>query len=262
MSAHMAFEHGYSEVNGLKMYYERHGENGDYLILIHGGGSTIGTSFGKILPLLAENHKIVAVELQAHGHTHDRDAPESFEQDADDVAALLHNLHINKASIFGFSNGGNTALQIAIRHPQIVNKLILASTFYTKDGLPPGFFDGMKHATLNVMPEVLRKAFLEINPDKIKLITMFNKDRERMLCFEDWNDDMLRSIKAPVLIVQGDKDVIMPEHAVKMSRLIPHSRLMILPAEHGAYIGAAESPAAGEGIIALTTIVIDHFLKE
>ena len=91
------FKSGYSDVNGLKMYYETHGNKGDFLVLIHGGGSTIGTTFGKILPMLAKDHKVIAVELQAHGHTNDRNSPESFEQDADDVAVLLHNLHISKA---------------------------------------------------------------------------------------------------------------------------------------------------------------------
>lgn len=262
MSDNIAVKSGYSQVNGIRMYYELHGTDGDHLVLIHGGGSTIKTSFAKILPLLAKSHQVVAVELQAHGHTEDRESPESFEQDADDVAALLHNLHIGQASFLGFSNGGNTAMQIAIRHPQVVKKLILASSFYKRKGLPPGFFEGMKQATLDVMPEVLRRAFLDINPDSAKLLTMFNKDRERMLNFNDWSDDMLRTIKSPTLIIQGDKDVILPEHAVKMARLIPSSRLMILPAEHGAYIGAAESPAAGDGIIALTATVINNFLRD
>lgn len=254
------FQSGYGQVNGLRMYYERHGDKGDELVLIHGGGSTIETSFGKILPLLAKTHRVIAVELQGHGHTDDRDAPESFEQDADDVAALLGQLHIAKASFLGFSNGGNTAIQLAIRHPELIGKLILASTFYQREGLPPGFFDGMQKATLNDMPEALRRAFLKINPDSSKLMSMFNKDRQRMLHFKDWTDEMLQSIKKPTLIIQGDQDVILPEHAAKMSGLIAGSRLMILPCAHGAYLGAAESPAAGDGIIALTTQVIDDFL--
>ena len=92
---------GYAHVNGLKMYYEIHG-NGTPLVLIHGGGSTIQTSFSKILPLLAQHFKVIALELQAHGHTSDRDSAESFEQDAKDVAALLSYLKINKAHFFGF----------------------------------------------------------------------------------------------------------------------------------------------------------------
>jgi pimeloyl-ACP methyl ester carboxylesterase len=261
MADSISFKSGYSDVNGLKMYYEIHGNKGNNLVLIHGGGSTIGTSFGKVLPALAKNFTVIAVELQGHGHTNDRDAPESFEQDADDVVTLLNNLHIPKASFFGFSNGGNTSIQIAVRHPEIVNKLILASTFYKREGLPPGFFDGMKQATLQDMPQVLRDAFLQINPDSSKLISMFNKDRERMLNFTDWKDEMLRSMKAPALIICGDRDVILPEHTVAMSKLIPDSRLMILPAEHGSYIGAAESPQAGDNVIELTAGIITDFLN-
>lgn len=262
MIDNIGFTNGYSNVNGLKMYYEIHGKKGDYLVFIHGGGSTINTSFGKILPMLAENYKIVAMELQAHGHTSDRDVPESFRQDADDVAVLLHNLHISKASILGFSNGGNTAIQIAVRHPEIVNKLILASTFYKRDGLVPGFFEGMNKASLKDMPQPLKDAFLKINPDSSKLLNMFNKDRERMLHFTDWEDAKIGSIKAPALIINGDRDVVLPEHAVAMSKLIPNSRLLILPSSHGSYIGAAESPKIDSTIIGMTVNIIKDFLNK
>jgi pimeloyl-ACP methyl ester carboxylesterase len=254
------YKEGYSEVNGLRMYYEIHGQ-GSPLVFIHGGGSTIGTSFGEILPLFAETHQVIAVELQAHGHTSDRNAPETFEQDADDVALLLQNLQIPHASFLGYSNGGNTAMQVAVRHPLAVDKLVLTSTFYQRDGLPPGFFEGMKQATLDDMPEVLKKAFLDINPDPSHLLAMFDKDRGRMLNFEDWKDELLRGIRVPTLIINGDRDVVSPEHMVKMSKIIPDCRLLILPAAHGAYMGVAESPAVANQIIRLTVEVIKDFLK-
>ena len=127
----------YSSVNGIKMYYEIHGA-GTPLVLIHGGGSTINTSFGRILPLLAKTHKVIAVELQAHGHTSDRNAPESFEQDANDIATLLKQLNIDRADIFGFSNGGHDCIELGIRHPECVRRLIIASAFYKRDGAPAG----------------------------------------------------------------------------------------------------------------------------
>ena len=253
---------GYSDVNGIKMYFELHGNKGDYLVLIHGGGSTLETTFSKLLPFLSKNHQVIAVELQGHGHTNDRNSPESFEQDADDVAALLHNLNISKASFFGFSNGGNTAMQISFRHPELVNKLILASTFYKREGFPQGFFDGMKQATINVMPESLKSAFLKINPDTNLLLNMFNKDRERMINFKDWPDEMLSTIKTPTLIISGDHDVISLEHTVAMTRLIPKSSLMILPGSHGEYMGVAESPDSGTKILETTVGLIDEFLKK
>ena len=139
------FESGYSEVNGLEMYYEIYGQ-GKPLVLIHGGGSTIQTSFEKVIPLFAKNRKVIAVELQAHGRTNDRNQDLSFEQDADDVAALLENLHISKADFFGFSNGGTTVLQIAIRHPEIVNKIVLGSALSKRNGVPDWFWGFMKQA--------------------------------------------------------------------------------------------------------------------
>src|SRR5262245_28562802 len=136
----------YAAVNELKLYYEIHGR-GRPLVLIHGGGSTIESTFGRILPDLAKTHQVIAVELQAHGHTLDIDRPLSFEQDADDVAALLKQLKVEKADIMGFSNGGTTALQIGIRHPELVNKLVLLSAAYKRRGMRSGFFEGFQGAS-------------------------------------------------------------------------------------------------------------------
>src|SRR5689334_21440507 len=105
---------GYAPVNGINMYYEIHGQGDLPLVLIHGGGSTIESTFGNLLPLVNDYGKLIAIELQAHGRTSDRDAPESFELDADYVAALLKYLKIQKANFIGFSNGGTTTMQIAI----------------------------------------------------------------------------------------------------------------------------------------------------
>jgi len=154
----------YADVNGIRMYYELHGD-GFPLVLLHGGGSTLKTSFARLLPSLAKTHKVIAVELQAHGHTSDRDAPETFEQDADDVAELLRQLEIPKADIFGFSNGGHNAIELAIRHPQKVNKLVITSAFYKRSGVFPGFWNGFDGATLSNMPQIYRDEFLKINND-------------------------------------------------------------------------------------------------
>lgn len=255
------FKSGYSDVNGIKMYYEIHGK-GEPLVLIHGGGSTIETSFGRFLPLASKHFKVIAMDLQAHGRTEDRDVPESFEQDADDVAALLRNLKVTKAHILGFSNGGNTSMQLAFRHPQLVNRLVVASSFYKREGLPPGLLDNIRNAPFDVMPQVFKDAFLKVNPDPKKLRTMFEKDRDRMATFKDWSDDVLRSIKAPTLLISGDQDVALPAHTIAMSSLIPNCRLLILPAGHGQYIGVAESPAPTGSMLEMTTDVIKTFLNQ
>ncbi len=234
-----AFTNGYSEVNGLKMYYEIHGQ-GKPLVLIHGGGSTIQTSFGNIIPLLSKHRQIIAMDLQAHGRTNDRDTGLAFEQDADDVAALLNNLKIPKADILGFSNGGQTTIEIALRHPQLINKMIIASAFYKRDAIVPQFWEGFDHATLNVMPEALRKEFLRVNNNEAALLNMFNRDVQRMKGFKGWTDDQMRSIKAPALVINGNNDVGSAEHAVEMYRIIPNCQLAILPGKHGSYLGTME----------------------
>lgn len=255
------FTSGYASVNGLNMYYELHGNGGIPLVLIHGGGSTIGTTFGNILPSLAAKGKVVALELQAHGHTSDRNSEESFEQDADDVAGLLDFLKIEKADIFGFSNGGNTAMQVAIRHPEKVDKLIIASAFYKREGFIPGFFEGMEHASLENMPAPLKEAYLKVAPDKSHLRVMHDKDRDRMRRVKDWTDESLQSIKAKTLLMVGDHDVVTTEHTVKMAHLIPNASLMVLPGVHGSFIGEVCTAKKGSKIPELTVAVVEEFLK-
>ncbi|HSD14984.1 MAG TPA: alpha/beta hydrolase [Flavobacterium sp.] len=230
------FESGYSNVNGLKMYYEIYGE-GKPLVLIHGGGSTIQTTFEKVIPLLAKNRKVIAVELQAHGRTSDRNKPLTFEQDADDVATLLKNLNIDKADFFGFSNGGTTVLQISIRHPEIVDKIILGSALSKRNGVPEQFWGFMKQARLENMPKQLKEGYKKVASDSTGLQTMHDKDVNRMSNFTDIPDEKIKTVKAPTLIVIGDNDVITPEHALEMHRLISNSELAIIPGGHGEYIG-------------------------
>jgi len=250
----------YAVVNSLKIYYEIHG-NGFPLVLIHGGGSTIMSTYGSILHELAKDHKVIAVELQAHGHTPDIDRPLSFEQDADDVASLLMQLSINKADFMGFSNGGTTCLQIAIRHPELVNKLVLASATYKREGMQPGFWDGMKQASLENMPQPLKDEYLKANPDSAGLRKMFDRDVERMLSFKDIADEKIRNIQAHALIINGDRDVVRTEHAFELSRTLPHAQLAILPGGHGEYIGEIAAINKESKIPLLVTNMIIEFLK-
>ena len=244
------------------MYYEIYGDGAVPLVLIHGGGSTIESSFGNILPLFATYTKVIALELQAHGRTSDRDAPESFEQDADDVAALLTYLNIDKANFFGFSNGGSTTMQIAIRHPQLINKIIVVAGAYKRDGFMAGFFEGMQHATLNNMPETLKIAYAKVAPNKDNLEVMFNKDKQRMINFKDWPDEDLRSIKAPALFMVADKDVMTVEHTIQMTRLIADAQLIVLPGFHGALIGEAGTLKPDSKLPAITASLVQEFLNE
>lgn len=251
---------GYADVNGLKMYYEIHG-TGMPLVLIHGGGSTLQTTFGRVLHAFAKTHKVIAVEMQAHGHTADIDRALSFEQDADDIAALLKHLNINKADVFGFSNGASTTLQFAIRHPELTNKIIVASTFYKKAGAPNWFWDMMSKPTFAGMPQPYKDEYLKINPDTNTLHRMYERDVARMQSFPDISEEQMKSIKAPAFIIIGDRDVTTPEHAAEMHRLLSNSRLAIIPGGHGDYIGEMTTPQDNT-LIAATVSLINTFLSE
>jgi pimeloyl-ACP methyl ester carboxylesterase len=256
----LTFKSGYSDVNGLKMYYEIYGE-GKPLVLIHGGGSTIQTTFGRVIPLLARHRKLVAVELQAHGRTSDRDTGLSFEQDADDVATLLKNLNISRADFFGFSNGGTTALQIAIRYPELVDKIVAASALCKRNGVPPQFWVFLEHARLENMPEQLKEGYKKVASDPGGLQNMHDKDARRMVNFKDITDEKIKSIKAATLIIIGDKDVITPEHAIEMHRQIANSELAIIPGGHGEYIGEVTTLATDTKENELIIVpVIEKFL--
>jgi pimeloyl-ACP methyl ester carboxylesterase len=250
----------YAPVNGLKMYYEIHG-SGRPLVLLHGGGSTIMSTFGRILPELARRHQVIAVELQAHGHTSDIDRPLSFEQDADDVAALLGQLTIEKADLMGFSNGGTTSLQIALRHPERVNKLVLASTIYKRDGIQPGFWEGMRNASLENLPHPLKEAYLKANPDPDGLRAMFDRDVARMVAFKDISDADIQTIRAPALVLNGDAEVVRATHALALADALPHGKLAILPGGHGEYIGEICAGDKADGTPAFVTAMIEAFLK-
>ena len=257
----LTFKNGYSEVNGIKMYYEIYGE-GKPIVLIHGGGSTIQTNFEKIIPLLAKNRKVIAVELQAHGRTNDRDSDLSFEQDADDIATLLKNLNIDKADFFGFSNGGTTTLQIAIRHPEIVNKIILGSALAKRNGVPDWFWGFMQQAKLENMPEQLKEGYNKVSPNPNGLQIMHDRDAKRMVNFKDISDEQIKSIKASTLIIIGDKDVIIPEHAIELHRQIENSELAIIPGGHGQYIGEITTLSSDFKESDLVIPMIEKFLNK
>lgn len=229
-------ESGFRKVNGIQMYFEMYG-NGEPLVLIHGGGSTIQSNFGRLIPLLSDAYKIIAVELQAHGRTEDRGVDSSFAQDADDVFELLNQLSISKANILGFSNGGTTAMQIAIRHPHIVHKLILCSALSKRKGVTDWFWDMMLNAGLDNMPKALQQAFLYVNPNHDKLKIMHDRDAKRMVNFVDFPDEDIQGVISPTLIVCGDKDIVTIEHSLELRNLINNAQLAVIPGGHGDYIG-------------------------
>lgn len=232
---------GKISVNGLEMYYEVYG-TGQPLALLHGAFSAIGTSFGKILPGLAENRQVIAFELQGHGRTADIDRPLSIEAMADDVASALPSLGIEQADLLGYSMGASVALHTAIRHPEVVRKLVLASVTYTLSGVHPGLMDGlavMKPDMMHGSP--WHDEYMKIAPNPENFATLFEKKTEMDRQIRDIPPETIRSIKAPTLLILGDSDLVRPEHAVEMFRLLgggvfgdmppglPNSQLAVLP---------------------------------
>jgi len=243
------------------MYYEMYGE-GKPLVLMHGSDAHIQANFERIIPLLAKNRKAIAMELQAHGRTGDRNRDLSFEQDADDVAALLKNLSIDKADFFGFNNGATAALQIAIRHPEIVDKMILGSPQAKRSAFTEEMYEYLPKLTLNEMPPALRAANLKVLGDSSALQNMHDKDVARMTNFKDISDEMLASIKAPTLIVMGDQDAVRIEHALEIQRKIPNARLAVIPGPHGGYIGDLNSIGPNFNASDLPVVVFEKFLNK
>ncbi len=210
------------------MYYEIHA-TGKPLVLLHGGLMTIDSSFGKILPTLAKSWQVIAIEQQAHGHTADIARPLTYEQMADDTAALLKSLKVNGADFFGYSDGGIVALGIAIRHPELVRKLVVAGANYNNDGLYPEILEFMKNAKAEDLGSEMQNAYTHVAPRPEVWPKLLRKVMDMGLAWKGWRSEDIRSIKVPVLVINGDADIVRPEHAVEMFRLLPHSQLAMLP---------------------------------
>jgi pimeloyl-ACP methyl ester carboxylesterase len=248
-------------VNGMQMYYEVSG-SGEPLIVLHGAYMNI-PAMGAIIPLLAKTHRVYAVELQGHGRTTDIDRPITYPNLADDVAAFMDAVGLRKADVFGYSMGAAAGLQLAIRHPEKVNRLVAASVAYDASGWQPEFTAMLPQLTVDMLPPMLEQEYrkLAANPNGFREVArkLIALEHEPMA----WEADV-KAMKTPVLIITGDADVATLEHSVAMFRLLgggamgdmgkplPASRLAVLPAtSHTAVIGQAE----------LLRALIDPFLR-
>lgn len=232
---------GYAAVNGLSLYYEIHGAGDQPLVLRHGAYMSIDSAFGKLIPTLASTRQVIGVELQGHGRTADIDRPFSYEQMADDIAALLGELGIVSADIFGYSMGAAVALQVAIRHPQLVRKLIAASVTYNSDGMYPELLPMFETITPEMFagtPMEAEYKRLAPNPDYFPALVAKLTELDQQI--QDWPAEDIQSIQAPTMLIVGDSDIVRPEHALAMFRLLgggvcgdlsglPTARLAVLP---------------------------------
>lgn len=231
---------GYAPVNDLQMYYEIHGSGGVPVVLLHGAYMHTGL-MEFLLSGLANTRQVIAVDLQGHGRTADVDRPITYEQMAEDVAALMEHLGIAQADIVGYSMGGSTALLFAMRHPERVRKVVVASGQYRLDGLYPEVIAGIAEFTTEMMlatPWYEEYAAVAPNPEDFP--TLFEKLKRLDAEEFAWDEAQIEAIAAPTLLIYGDADVIRPEHIVELFRLLgggvpgdltglPKARLAILP---------------------------------
>lgn len=241
----------YADINGMQLYYEVSG-SGEPLVVLHGAYMNIET-MGDIIPRLAESHTVYALELQGHGRTNDIDRPITYQNLADDVAAFMDSVGLEKADIFGYSMGAAVGLQLAIRHQDKVDQLVAASVAYDASGWQPAFTEFIPSMTPDMfvggpMEEEWKR--LAPNPEGFRAFAerLIQLEKEPMA----WEEDV-KTLQTPVLIIAGDADVSTLEHNVALFRLLgggamgdmgvplPASRLAVLPAtSHTAVIAQVD----------------------
>ncbi|MGN6397634.1 MAG: alpha/beta fold hydrolase [Mucilaginibacter sp.] len=233
---------GYAPVNGIKVYYEVYGK-GKPIVLLHGAFMTIEGNWGQIIPELSKTRKVIAIEMQGHGHTPYSDRPLIHANMATDVEGVMDYLKVDSADIVGYSMGGSVAYKFAIQSPKRVTKLVIISSTYKSSGWLPEVTSGFK----SFKPEFfnntpMHTAYDAVAPDKTK----WTKFIEQMIAFAsqpfDFGDDNVAKIKAPVLIIAGDNDGLDKVELARTYKLLgggvtadmgpmPKSHLAVVPAQ-------------------------------
>ena len=236
----------YADINGLKMFYEVRGTPDPVkvpLVLLHGAISATGTSFGPLPDLLAKTRQVIAVEQQGHGRTADIDRPMSVQAMADDTLALLARLGIGQADLFGYSLGAGIALNIITRHPATVRKAVLASVTYDKSGFHPEMLGGPEpgesaDAPGHDLQAPFEREYQALAPDPGHWPALLAKVQAMEL--PEITQQDIAATSVPILLIIGDSDIVTPEHAVAMFRLLgggvlgdlapmPRAQLAVLP---------------------------------
>ena len=233
---------GYAPVNGLEMYYELHGSGGTPLLLLHGGLFDIDQQFGEVLPTLAATRRVIAADFQGHGRTNDIDRPLTSAGLASDVIGLLEHLRVTEAvDVFGFSVGGGVAMHLAIRHPELVRKVIVSSASFNRDGDRPENKEAVGSLTVDMIAGTpMEAAYKEKSPHPEGLQGLLDKLGAFDEGFPGWSDEDIQGIGAPTLITVGDCDAVTLEHAVRFLQLrggdvngdfvgVPASQLAVFP---------------------------------
>jgi len=224
----------YIDVNGLNTYYEVSGK-GERLFLMHGGFCTV-ESFARQTPDFAARYQVIVPERRGHGRTPDIDGPITYEAMAQDTIGLMDALGISNAHLVGYSDGGNTALIIALKRPDLIRKMVCIGANFHYNGMAPVAVQVMEHATPNNFYPWLINKYKEVSPDGPEHLPVVFEKILRM-----WRDEPaltsedLGRIQAPTLVLVGDRDWVAMEHTVQMYESIPNAQLCVVPgATHGA----------------------------
>ena len=211
----------YAKVNGLDMYYETHGK-GRPMVLLHGGLGS-GEMFGPVVGMLAERHQVILPDLQAHGRTADIDRPLDARLMADDIAALIDHLKLDKPDVVGYSLGGGVAMQTAFRHPTKMRKLVALSANIRRDAIYAemlGQQEQVGAAAAEFMKETpMYKDYVRVAPRPEDFSTLLTKIGQAMEKDFDFSDEV-RNLQVPTLIACADCDMAPPSHYVEIFKLL------------------------------------------
>ncbi len=216
-----------AKVNGIEMYYETFGE-GEPLLMIHGGGATIESWFCQI-PEFSKRFKVIATDSRGHGRTNDADGPINFDLMSADFVALLDQLGLKNVMILGWSDGGVIGLEMAMRRPDLVKKVITLGAHARPSGMADEFKAEVEGSTPENFPAMLVEGYKALSPDgPDHWPVVFGKLKTMWLTLPDFKDEQLRGIQCPVLLLAGEHDIVREEESKRMASLIPKARLKIL----------------------------------
>lgn len=228
-----------AKVNGIEMYYETFGE-GEPLLMIHGGGATIESWFCQI-PEFSKRFKVIAADSRGHGRTNDADGPIDFDRMSSDFAALLDHIGLKNVMIVGWSDGGVIGLELAMRRPDLVKKVVTLGAHARPSGMTAEFKAEVEGSSPENFPAILVEGYKALSPDGPEhWPVVFGKLKTMWSTLPDFKDDQLRSIQCPVLLMVGEHDIVREEESRRMSSLIPKARLKVL--EGASHYSAVQIP--------------------